>query len=160
MRLYIKQKVFSWNDRFNIFDESGTPFYSAEGEFFSWGKKLHVYGPDGAEAAFIRQKVMSLFPRFFIEINGQTVCEVVKEFTLFRPSYRLEGLSWRMGGDFFDHEYSLTSKEGEIMRLSKKWFTWGDTYELDIHEPQNELICLCVALAVDCALAIEEASRN
>lgn len=39
------------------------------------------------------------------------------------------------------------------MRLTKAWFIWGDSYELEIFNPENELLCLCVALAVDCAMA-------
>ena len=158
MNLYLKQRVFSWRDRFDVMSEDGAVCYSVEGELFSWGKKLHIYGPDGNEAAFIREKVMALFPRFYVEINGQVVCEIVKEFSFFYPKYRLEGIPWRMDGDFFDHEYSLTDGANEIMSLSKKWFTWGDSYEINIHDPANELICLCVALAVDCAL--EENSRR
>ena len=42
MKLYIKQKVFSWVDRFTVFDETGADKYHGEGEFFSWGKKLYV----------------------------------------------------------------------------------------------------------------------
>jgi len=37
--------------------------------------------------------------------------------------------------------------------LKQKVFTWGDSYELNITDDQNELMCLCIALAVDCALA-------
>jgi uncharacterized protein YxjI len=48
------------------------------------------------------------------------------------------------------HEYAVTSSCGDVMRISKAWFTWGDFYELEITEPQNELLCLCVALAIDC----------
>ena len=37
MKLYIKQKVFSWVDRFTVFDETGADKFYVEGEFFSWG---------------------------------------------------------------------------------------------------------------------------
>ena len=33
MKLYIKQKVFSWVDRFTVFDETGADKYYVEGEF-------------------------------------------------------------------------------------------------------------------------------
>jgi uncharacterized protein YxjI len=46
MKLYIKQKVFSWADRFTVKDENGADRYFVEGEMFSWGKKLHVYDMD------------------------------------------------------------------------------------------------------------------
>jgi uncharacterized protein YxjI len=154
MRLYLKQKVFSWRDRFAVKDEEGSDRFAVEGEIFTWGKKLHVYNASGMEVAFIRQKVWSWLPKYFIEIDGRVVCEVVKEITFFKQKYRLEGLSWQLEGDFWAHEYSLEEKYGkQIMRLSKKWFSWGDSYELDIADSQNELLCLCIALAVDCALS-------
>lgn len=160
MKLYMKQKVFSWTDKFNIADGHGNNRYYVEGELFSWGKKLHIFNSAGQEVAFIRQKVMSWLPCYFIEINGVTVASVVKEFTFFRQSYRVEGLPWKMEGDFWAHDYTMYDNGHEIMRLSKAWFTWGDSYELEIFEPDNELLCLCVALAVDCALAQAQNSNN
>jgi uncharacterized protein YxjI len=155
MKLYLKQKIFSWRDRFFVKDESGNDRYSVQGEILSFGKRLRVYDESGAEVAFIRQKVMSWLPRFFVEMNGRVVCTIVMELTFFRQSYRVEGLAWHLAGDFWAHEYSLTENGREIMRLSKKWFTWGDSYELNITDNQNELMCLCIALAVDCALTLQ-----
>ncbi len=154
MKLYIKQRVFSWADRFAVKDERGEDRYSAQGEVFSWGKKLHVYDAQGREAAFVRQKVMSFMPCFFIESGGRELCRIVKEFTIFKQSYRIDGLPWRVEGDFWEHEYSLFGRNREIMRMSRHWFTWGDSYELDITDPADELPALCVALAIDCAVAL------
>lgn len=161
MKLYIKQKVFSWTDKFNVASESGATRYYAEGELFSWGKKLHIYSNTGREVAFIRQKVMSWLPRYFVEIDGAIVATVVKEFTLFRQSYRIEGLPWHMEGNFWAHDYVMYADDNrEIMRMRKAWFTWGDSYELEIFDPESELICLCVALAVDCAVAQSQNNNN
>ena len=164
MKLYMKQRVFSWVDKFNIVDEYGATRYYAEGELFSWGKKLHIYSNTGREVAFIRQKLMSWLPRYFVEINGVTVATVVKELTLFRQSYRVDGLPWRMEGNFWAHDYVMYDNvmydnNLEIMRMRKAWFTWGDSYELEIADPDNALLCLCVALAVDCAVAQSQNSN-
>ena len=43
----------------------------------------------------------------------------------------------------------LKSKQGGVMRISKAWLSWSDFYELNITDEQNELLCLCVALAID-----------
>ena len=43
MKLYLKQKVFSWGDSFTVYDENGNDKYYVEGEIFSFGKKLHIY---------------------------------------------------------------------------------------------------------------------
>ena len=57
MKLYIKEKVFSWGDKFTVKDAYGEDKYIVEGEVFSWGKKLHVYDRSGREVAFIKQEV-------------------------------------------------------------------------------------------------------
>ena len=59
MKLYIKQKVFSWNDKFTVKTSYGEDKYAVEGELFSLGKKLHVYDMSGREVAFIQQKIFS-----------------------------------------------------------------------------------------------------
>ena len=156
MKLYIKQQVFSWTDRFFIKDEYENDRFYAEGEFFSWGKKLHIYDLTGNEVAFIKQKVLSWMPCYTIEIGGQAVCEVKQEFTFFKQEFSFNGLPWKIEGDFWAHEYTLHDGYKSIMQMSKHWFTWGDSYELTIHEPQNELIGLCAALAIDCAVAESE----
>lgn len=51
MKLYIKEKVFTWGDQFTVKDERGNDKYVVEGEVFSWGKKLHVYDMTGREVA-------------------------------------------------------------------------------------------------------------
>lgn len=101
MKLYIKQKVFSWVDRFTVFDETGADKFYVEGEFFSWGKKLHVTDRTGRETAFIQQKVFSMMPRFFVYIDGVERAEIVKRLTFFCEKYEIEGLDWTIEGDFW-----------------------------------------------------------
>ena len=151
MKLYMKQKVFSWGDKFTIKDEDGNDCYYVEGEFLTIGKKLHIYDAAHNEVAFIRQKVLSFMPRYFIEINGQSI-EIVKEMTILTPNLLIKNLSWKVNGDFFAHEYTLSDGNCDIMRLSKKWLKWGDTYEMDIFGQADEVLCLCITLAVDCVL--------
>ncbi len=157
MKLYIKQKIFSWNDKFSVFDANGEERYFVEGEFFSWGKKLHVYDSAQREAAFIRQEVFTFLPKFIVSVDGQEIAEIVKEFTFFKPKYRIDGLGWAIDGDFWDHDYEITKNGSTIVSISKEWFTWGDCYELDIESPEDEITALAVVLAIDCVL---EAQRN
>jgi uncharacterized protein YxjI len=98
--------------------------------------------------------VLSLLPRYYIEIGGN-VYEFVKEFTLLRPEYTIRNLDWTVGGNFLAHDYAVTDGRGDVMRIAKAWLTWGDFYELDIVDERNELLCLCVALAIDCITAAD-----
>ena len=153
MKLYIKQKVFSWRDKFSIVDELGNDQYHAESEGFSFGKRLHLTDMSGNELAYIYEKFMSFFPRYYISQYGQTVAEVVKEFSFFKPKYRIDGLGWRAEGDVFDHNYVLVDEKGfTVATVSKAWLSWGDAYEIDIAEVADPVITLAVVLIIDALL--------
>ena len=150
MKLYIKQKVFTWGDKFTVKDINGNDRYYVEGEVFSWGKKLHVYDMNGNEAAFIQQKVFSFLPRYFVYVGDEQVAEIVKEFSFLFPRYSIEGLGWDIEGRFMAHDYEITQNGRPIVTISKEWMTWGDSYELDITNPADELVALAVVLTIDC----------
>lgn len=158
MKLYIRQKVFSWNDKFKVFDEWGREKYLIEGEFFSRGKKLHINDMQGREVAFIAQKVFSFLPRYFVYIDGKETAEIVKQFSFFRPKYTIEGLGWEINGDFFSHDYVISCRGRNIVTISKQWMTWGDCYELEIENDNDEIISLAVVLAIDCVMAAQNAA--
>ena len=157
MRLYMKEKVFSWNERFTVKDENGWDKYFVEGEFFSLGKKLHLLNVHGEEVAFIQQRLFTLMPRFSVTVAGRELAEIRKEFTLFFQRYLIDGLDWEIDGDVWAHDYVIRKNGRTIVRITKEWFTWGDSYVLDILDPADELVALAVVLTVDC---VAEASQN
>lgn len=160
MRLCIKQKVFSWTDKFTVKDDQGQDKYYVEGEFLSWGKKLHVYDMNGSEVAFIKQKVWSFLPRYFVFINDMQIAEIVKAFSFLRPRYSIEGLGWEIEGSFWAHDYRITQNGLPIVTINKEWFTWGDSYTLDIADPKDEIIAMAVVLTIDCVMASQAASSS
>lgn len=80
------------------------------------------------------------------------MAEVVKEFTFFRPRYRIDGLGWVISGDFLAHNYSITAVDTPIATVNKAWMSWGDCYALDIADSRNQVLALAVVLAIDCVL--------
>ncbi len=150
MKLYIKEKVFSWGDKFTVKDEYGNDKYLVQGEVFSWGKKLHVCDMSGREVAFIKQQIWSLFPKYDVFCSGRQVAEIKKEFTFIFPKYTIAGLGWEIEGSFLEHEYQITKNDLNIVTISKEWMSWGDSYALDIRNPADELIALAVVLTIDC----------
>lgn len=156
MKLYIRQKIFSFRDKFTVKDEYGNDRYFVEGDLISFGKNLHVRDMYGREVIRIRQKVWSFLHRFYVYVEERLVAEVVKEFTFFKPRYRIEGPGWEVSGDWWEHTYQI-SKDGQpVVAVQKEWMTWGDTYQVDIANPQDERMALAVVLAIDCAVACAE----
>ena len=157
MKLYIKERVFSWNDQFTVKDENGWDKYFVEGEFFSCGKKLHLLDIHGGEVALIRQQLLTLMPRYTVSVGGRDLAEIRKEFTFFYQRYVIDGLGWEVEGSIWAHEYEIRKNGRLIVRISKEWFTWGDSYCLDIADPADELLALAVVLTIDC---VAESNNN
>lgn len=160
MKLLIKQKVFSWGDKFTVYDEAGNERYKVEGEVFSLGKKLHLLDLSGNELAYIHQKVLSLLPRFFVTINGEEVAEIKAKFSILKPKYDILGLDWKVEGNFTGHEYAVYAEEGPVVEISKQWFTWGDTYVLNVPDSKNEVPALAVVLAIDAVMSQQRANSS
>lgn len=152
MRLYIKQSVFSWNDRFFVTDEFGNDRYYVEGELFSFGKKLHVYNMYDEEVAYIQQKLISFMPRFYVYKGECEVAQIVKKLTFLYPSYEVEGLGWKVDGDLWAHDYCIVENDFDIVNIHKAWMSWGDSFELDIADDVDEVIALAVVLAIDAVI--------
>ena len=157
MKLYMKEKVFSFHDRFKILDEHGLDKYFVEGELFSLGKRLHLLDVHGQEVARIRQQLFTFLPRYTVFVRGREIGEIRKEFTLFYQRYVIDSLGWEIEGSFWEHEYEIRRGGQVIARIYKEWFTLGDCYCLDIADPGDELAVVAVVLTIDC---VAEASSN
>ena len=158
MKLYIKQRVFSFADKFDIYDQFGNPVYTVEGKLFSIGKKLYVFDNYNREVAYIEQKVLSFLPRYFVFTNGEQRAEIVKNFTFFRHKYTVEGLGWEVNGNFLAHDYEVTVNGIPVVTITKQWLSFGDCYELDIADGEDVILAVSVVLAIDCAM--EQANSN
>ena len=153
MKLYIKQKLFSWNDRFSVYDSTGREIYHIKGALFSFGNKLTVYDAGDREVCRIEQELFRLRQRYHVIKNEQCMATVIKEFSLFRPYYTIEGPDWEMQGDFLSHDYEILDGEKCIASVQKQWFTWGDTYEVDVNERDcDPITAMAIAIIIDCVL--------
>ena len=152
MQLLIKQRVFSWTDSYDVYDETGEARYFVQAEFLSFGHQIHVYEKrSGREVGSIHQKLFSFTPTFEIVIDGQVRGEVYREFTFFRPRYRVDFRGWDVQGDFMSWDYQVMRGSAEVMSISRELFTWGDTYVLRYDNPADEVPGLLLVIAIDAA---------
>lgn len=159
MRLYARQKVFSFRTVFSITDERGNDRYRVRGELLTLGKRLHVYDNNGREVAMIRQRLLNLLPTYDIYIGGRHAARIVKKITLLRPSYVIRGCNWKVQGNFLQHDYRIYRGMSAIAGIRKRWLSFGDCFELDVPERENELLSVCMMLVIDCVMDAEEAAR-
>ena len=152
MQMLIKQRVFSWTDSYDVYDESGEARYQVSAEFFSLGHRLHVCDKrTGREIGAIHEKLFTFLPQFEIVIAGEVRGVVRKEFTFFIPKYRVDYRGWDVDGDIMGWDYRVTDGGREIMDISKELFHWSDTYVLNFRDPADEIPGLLLVLAIDAA---------
>lgn len=151
MRLLIKQRVFSWTDSYDVYDEDGNAKYFVKAEFFALGHQLHVYDQYNHEIGVIRQKILTFLPAFEIEIGGRIIGTIQKQFTFFKPKYEIDYNGWRVEGDFLGWEYDVYNGCSAVIHISKELFQWGDTYVIDFSDPADELDGLLLVIAIDAA---------
>jgi len=149
----MKQKLFSWGDDFRIKNEAGTDVFFVDGRAFSIGNKLSFQDLNGNELAFIRQKLLSWGPTYEIT-RGDELLAVVKKhlFTLFRCKFTVDVPGpddLEAQGSFLDMEYSFERAGRTVAQVSKKWFSWTDSYGVDINNGEDDVLILASTVVID-----------
>ena len=148
MKLYIKQSVFTLGEKFEVKDADGDVIFYVEGSFLRIPKQFQIFDKNNQVVAEIEHQMWRFLGHYDIKTSDRSIT-LKKEFTWFRPSYLIEGINWRLQGDFMGHQYAVTEGSTLVMQLRKHWFTWGDSYELDIPDPNDALLALSIMICVD-----------
>lgn len=156
MKLLFKQRLFSWFDSYDIYDESGAAVYTVKGQL-AWGHCLKIFDAAGRELGTVRERVLTWMPKFELYLGERCIGCIRKEFTLFRPRYNIDCNGWRVEGNWLEWDYSIFDGAGNpVASISKEIFRWTDTYVIDVNRPADALCALMVVLAIDA----EKCSRN
>jgi uncharacterized protein YxjI len=153
MRYVMKEKLFAFGDDFTIQDENGNDVYFVDGKAFSIGDQLSFQDMKGNELAYIKQKVFAWGKTYEIYRSGVLAAVVKKEmFTFFKCRFTVDVPGpddLEANGDFLDHEYSFNRGDRTVAAVSKKWFSWTDTYGVDVADGEDPVLVLASAVVVD-----------
>lgn len=153
MRYVMKQKLFSWGDDFVIKDEQGRDAFFVDGKAFSFGKQLSFQDMQGNQLAYIQQRLLAWGPTYDIYEGDQVRATVSKElFTFFTCRFTVDVPGpddLEAEGDFLQHEYSFKRGGNPVAAVSKKWFSWTDTYGVDINDGEDEVLILASTVVID-----------
>lgn len=156
MKLLFKQRLFSWFDSYDIYNEAGETVYTVKGQL-SWGHCLKIFDTYGNEIGTVKERILTFLPKFEIYLGNKYIGCISKEFTFLKPKYNIDYNGWHIEGDFFEWDYSILSQGGQnIATVSKQLFKLTDTYIIDVNDSQDALCALMLVLAIDA----EKCSRN
>ncbi len=156
--LYMKQKLFSLSGKFAVKDDREREVYFVEGSFLTIPKTFTIYNIAGEPVAVIKKKTFTFLPKFFVEIAGQEVMTIHKEFSFLKARYRIDAAGIEVHGNWWDMEFQVLQHGVVVGQVSKQWLSWGDSYQLQVFDEKMEAILLAIVVAIDCVKASQAAA--
>lgn len=162
MRYFIKQKVFSLRDKFNITNEQQDTLYQVEGKLISITNKLFLTNPTGDLVLKAKKKLFRIFAEYNIESpEGNHLAKVKRRFSI-RPNFTVTANNRTLDvhGNFIAHSFNVSEGGQEVVSIKKKLFSFGDSYVIDVHDTAQEELYLFIVIIIDQIIEEAEAKRN
>ena len=112
MKLLFRQRIFSWFDSYDIYDENGNTVFVVKGQL-AWGHKLKICDARGNEVGLVREKILTFLPAFELYENGKYIGRIKKKLTLFSPGFDIDFNGWQVDGNLMEWDYTITDAHGE-----------------------------------------------
>jgi len=160
MKYLIKQKIFSLTDSFEIEDETGQVVITAKGKFFSISSSQTMFDQRGNELLKIKRKYLTLLPACKLLCADGSEWLIKKRFWPFWTSrFAISGPAGELeiNGNLWQHEYNISRNGAPLAAISKAWFSWSDTYGVEIFEPSLTAQLLAAVIVID---RIQHSGRN
>lgn len=151
MKLYIKQRIFSFKDKYDIYDENENLVYYVDSQLFSMVAKLRLLDAQERELFFIRGKFRFLLSEYDIEANGELCATIHQKMSFLKSKLYVESKygQFDIQGNFMGMDYDIYYNGHYFGGIHKKWLSWGDSYELDIPSPENAAFFCALVVAID-----------
>ena len=158
-RLIVGQKPYTFKESFQIFDERENVKYVVKGKLVSATHDLTVYDASGKiKLGRVKEKLVSwrspfsmeAHPQdFVIETGGKKLGKMKSRFAFGKRKFEFTFNNWVLEGNILGLKYKVLENKEIIMQVQEKAFSTGDFYYLDITNPDNELLCVLILLAID-----------
>lgn len=120
-----------------------------------WGRKsdhIELFSIEGDLLVKIKQKTLSLFPRFDIYDPRQKIATIQKHpgfLSLKPPYFTVKPLNWTISGNFEKRQYQIRSKTETLMTIQKVATSRGDHYYLFVYAENDEPLCVAISVIID-----------
>ena len=151
MKLYIKQRIFTLTDKYNIFDDFGNTIFTVEKQFFSFPGKFYLRDQNDAELFEIRKNFTLFLSSYEIFKDNYLAAKVQKELTLFKSKFSVESSygNYQIDGDIFSWDFEIKKDGLPMGSVHKEILSWGDSYVLNIYDDENAGFFCAFVIAID-----------
>jgi uncharacterized protein YxjI len=153
-RYKIRQNLVSIGDDFWIENSEGKRVFKVDGKVLRIRKTLVFEDVHGRKLCQIKERLLAIKDTMVIEDPDGKDVAVVKK-ALIAPLRDKWNVNVKGGddlvvqGNILDLEYDIKQGRRKVAEVSRKWFRLTDTYGVEIHEGQNDILILAIAVAID-----------
>lgn len=163
MRYSLKHKLISLGGDSMIKDEHGRDVFFVDGAAISIGRRLTIKDMAGQEAASIHQELIAFTPTFEIHVRGGVSAKMSMKILTITDRLKIDvpgrdDLEAR--GDLFHHEYSIYRGGRKVAEISKAWIALTDSYGIEIHDDEDQVLLLSCAVVIDEILELKERGEH
>ncbi|MEG0854597.1 MAG: hypothetical protein RSF82_12025, partial [Angelakisella sp.] len=112
MKLLFKERLFSWLDSYDVYDEEGAVAFTVKGRL-ALGHCLEIYDKYGEHVGTVKEELLTLLPRFAIYKGDTYIGEIRKKLSFLRPVYTLDYSDWEVQGNIWEWDYRVTNGLGQ-----------------------------------------------
>ena len=158
--LYIRQEIFTLGEKLTVKDDQQENIYYIEGSFFQIPKTFSIMDENRNEVALITKKILSFLPKFYVEVQGKQILTINKELSFFKARYTIDAEGIEVQGNWWDMDFQVY-KQGQLVgQVKKEWFTWGDSYKVQILDEDVQTIVIAIVVAIDCVKSDEAVAAS
>ncbi len=152
MKVYIKNKIWSWGGGSSVVDENKQPVYKVKGRVFSITRVKWICDLEGKKLFKVRNKWFNWFVHkaYVYDANGTKLCTVKDKWLQLKGEFFIEGYKdeIKIGGKFLSLNAEIL-KNGEVWGTLRRQLTFiTDAFELDA--PEEDLpFLIALVIAID-----------
>lgn len=157
MKLYLKQKVFKFLDHYDVYDEEQNVIFTVNQKFRFLGFHADVIAKEGFSSFEIDKEVFRFLPKYILTFEDGEQIILNFRFSLLQRKIDVETTFGNLfvRGNYWDLDFDVLKEQEVIATISKKWLSWGDTYEIDVYNEKYASEVLGIVIAIDSQKDIE-----
>lgn len=135
MKIYVKNKPFSWGGDSEVLDENQQDVYKVKGKLISPTQKKKIYDMQGKLLYVVRNKFWTFFCKktMIFDANKKKIATIKKGDFSANADYEIDHISdvMRIEGKFFGSTSKIIKNEQEIATLTKDFSIGKDCFTLE-----------------------------
>lgn len=149
----LRRQLLAIGEDFWVQNAQGANVYKLDGKVLTLTQTFALEDVNGNELARMKAEMLTLRKTMDIERGGQVLATVRKAFiNILGQSFTVDIAGdgeLHANGDVLNHEFQIAAGDAVVATVSKQWFASEFMYGIAIAPGQDDVLMLCIAIAID-----------